>query len=242
MTIRRIDLLLLKYYLIICSFLTAGLFGDVVGIQEGDIIFQEIKNSEGKTFKIAANSSLNHLGLVIKFKGRFYIYESYTKVRKVSFREFVQKGVQRKYVVKRLKDSKEIYTDEAKKKLREEVELFSGKPYDLYLGWGDEKIYSSELIWKVLKNSIGIELVPLKQIKDFNQNHPYVKMILRQRFGNSLPLEEYMVAPNDIYRSTLLETIYSNFTEEDGMEPEKIEMIEKEIEKVKEEIPPEENS
>ena len=34
----------------------------------------------------------------------------------------------------------------------------NNKDYDLYFEWSDDKIYCSELVWKIYKNGADIEL------------------------------------------------------------------------------------
>ena len=42
--------------------------------------------------------------------------------------------------------------------MKNEGEKFKGKNYDLTFEWSDDKIYCSELIWKIYKRSTGIEI------------------------------------------------------------------------------------
>lgn len=67
---------------------------------------------------------------------------------------------------------------------------FDGKEYDAYFEWTDNRIYCSELIWKIYKNVAGIELSKLRELKDFNLQDPRVQKILKERYGNDIPLEE----------------------------------------------------
>ena len=43
-------------------------------------------------------------------------------------------------------------------KLREAARTFEGKPYDLYFEWSDERIYCSELVWKMYQQALGVQL------------------------------------------------------------------------------------
>ena len=50
------------------------------------------------------------------------------------------------------------------KRLKDEGLKFKGKPYDQYFGWSDEKIYCSELVWKMYKSALGMELGKLSDL------------------------------------------------------------------------------
>lgn len=44
------------------------------------------------------------------------------------------------------------------KKMKKVGEKYIGKDYDLYFEWSDSRIYCSELVWKIYKESIGLEI------------------------------------------------------------------------------------
>ena len=68
--------------------------------------------------------------------------------------------------------------------MKHEGEKFKGKKYDIKFEWDDNKIYCSELIWKVYQRSTGIELCKLGKLKDFDFSKPTVKQILK---NNTIP-------------------------------------------------------
>ena len=88
---------------------------------------------------------------------------------------------------------------------------FNNKNYDLYFEWSDDKIYCSELIWKIYKNGAGIELCPLQKLKNFDLKNKIVQTILKERYGNSVPLEENVVAPSQIVDSKIVETVIDTY-------------------------------
>ena len=44
--------------------------------------------------------------------------------------------------------------------MRQVGESFRGRPYDLTFEWSDERIYCSELVWKIYERALGIEIGP----------------------------------------------------------------------------------
>ena len=71
---------------------------------------------------------------------------------------------------------------------------FDGRPYDSYFGWGDDRIYCSELIYNIYRNALGIEIGVTRKLKDFDIAAPLVASALKQRYGEALPLEEVVFA------------------------------------------------
>ena len=182
--------------------------------QEGDILFQEIKNSTSKAIKIVTNSRYTNVGVILKYRNKFIVLESNGIVKRTDLYQFLKRGVNGAYLVKRFKKSKEVLTEEAISKMREASIQFVGKPYDLYYGWGDEKLYSAELVWKFWKEALNLELCPLKKYKDYDLSNPYVKLILSQKFGKDVPIEENAISPKDLLDSMHLETVYPRGTDE----------------------------
>ncbi|GAA4370103.1 hypothetical protein GCM10023185_44350 [Hymenobacter saemangeumensis] len=78
--------------------------------------------------------------------------------------------------------------------------------YDLAFGWTDDRIYCSELIWKVYERGLGRRLGTLQQLKDFDLSHPAVQAKLRERYGRQLPLSEPVISPVSIFNSPELVT------------------------------------
>lgn len=194
----------------ILLFVSGGvpLFSETFRFQEGDIVFQEIKNSTSKAVKIVTNSRYTHAGVILKYKNKFIVLESNGIVRRTDLYQFLKKGVHGAYLVKRFKNPKDVLTEVSLSKMREVSIQFVGKPYDLYYGWGDEKLYAAELVWKFWKEALQLEICPLKKYKDYDLSNPYVKLILSQKFGKDIPLEETVISPKDILQSPHLETVF----------------------------------
>jgi hypothetical protein len=86
---------------------------------------------------------------------------------------------------------------------------FKGRPYDFAFNWSDEKIYCSELVWKIYDRALGIEVGGLRKMKDFDLSSREVQMKLEERYPNGVPLEETVISPQDVFQSDALATVYS---------------------------------
>ncbi|MBT8326761.1 MAG: peptidoglycan peptidase, partial [Bacteroidia bacterium] len=82
---------------------------------------------------------------------------------------------------------------------------FLNKSYDIQFQWSDEKLYCSELVWKIYKRGVGLELGSPKMLKEYNLDSKLVKEQLKLRYGADIPLKDKMISPQDIFESDLLE-------------------------------------
>jgi cell wall-associated NlpC family hydrolase len=124
--------------------------------------------------------------------------------------KWIARGENGHYVIKRLKNADQVLTAETLQKMKREGENFKGKNYDLTFEWSDEKIYCSELIWKVYQRATGIEIGKLEKLSDFNLTHEAVKKKMKERYGDKIPTEEIVISPTAIFNSDLLMTVKSN--------------------------------
>jgi hypothetical protein len=87
------------------------------------------------------------------------------------------------------------------------VKTYKDRPYDPIFSWSDNKMYCSELIWKVYYKSIGIRLGELQRLGEFDLKPSIVRQKLIERYGKHIPYNEQVISPEQIYRSELLETV-----------------------------------
>jgi len=179
------------------------------GLVSGDIIFQTTTSGQSKAIQMATHSPYSHCGVIFFENNKCYVWEAGPVVTKTEFQKFTSRGKDGKYVIKRLKDHHKIMGSE--KSLAKMADLFYKnyyqKPYDLFFGWSDDKIYCSELVWKLYKESAGIEIGKPEKMRDFDLSSPLVQQQLKERYGNNIPLDEQVISPARIYNSDLLETV-----------------------------------
>jgi hypothetical protein len=180
-------------------------------IQNGDIILQTSQSPQCEAVRIATNSKFSHCGIVYNIDGKWFVYEAVQPVKLTAFEDWIEHGKDHKYVVKRLKNADQVLTPAVLQKMKDYSEQFDGKEYDAYFEWTDNRIYCSELVWKIYKNAAGIELSKLRELKDFNLTDTRVQKILKERYGSDIPLDEKVVAPSDLADSALLKTVIDNY-------------------------------
>ena len=95
-------------------------------------------------------------------------------------------------------------------KMKQIGEQFKGKPYDIYFEWSDDKIYCSELVWKIYKQAADIEIGELEQLSYFDITNDIVKAKMKERYGSNIPMGEKVISPAAMFNSYKLITIYIN--------------------------------
>lgn len=190
-------------FVLFFSLLSAACQQDEFQYKTGDIIFQSSKSGQSLAVQLATKSKYSHVAMIIMIEGKPMVFEAVQPVKLTPLKEFIKHGDNKHYVVKRLK--KGIKWNES------EIQSFMtntlNKNYDIYFNWGDNEWYCSELVWKFYKRLANIELSTLRYLESFDLTHPEVKRILRQRYGKKIPLKEQVVAPSDIFDSSLLVTV-----------------------------------
>jgi uncharacterized protein YycO len=176
-------------------------------LQNGDIIFQTSLSTQSKDIQLATKSKYSHCGLIFKEGNQYYVYEAVQPVKKTPLDKWIKRGKNGEYVVKRLKNADEILTNEVLTQMKNIGTSLYGKNYDLTFEWNDDKIYCSELIWKIYKRGANIEVGELQKLGDFDLSNEQVKQKIQQRYGNNFPKNEPVISPIAIFDSPLLETI-----------------------------------
>lgn len=176
-------------------------------LKNGDIIFQTSKSAQSKAIQIATGSKYSHMGIIYKQGYKYYVYEAVQPVQLTPLQEWIVRGEKQHYVVKRLKNADEVLNEAALNKMKEVGEQYKGKSYDIYFEWSDDKIYCSELVWKIYKQATGIEIGSLQDLKSFDLENEIVLAKLRERYGNNIPLDEQVISPERMFQSEKLQTI-----------------------------------
>lgn len=178
--------------------------------QDGDIIFQTSKSNQSKAIQLATKSKYSHMGIIYFQEGKPFVFEATQPVKITPMQEWIDRGEDALFVVKRLKNANNILTPKAKQKMKQVGEEYVGKNYDIYFEWADDRIYCSELVWKIYKKACGIEVGKLEKLKDFDLSSVPVKAKLAERYGNNIPMEELVISPESIYQSDKLITVFKN--------------------------------
>lgn len=200
------------YYIIISLvvFISCQSKGDFDRFRNGDIIFQTSMSSQSKAIQIATGSKYSHMGIVYKQGDRFVVYEAVQPVKLTPLKDWIKRGENAHYVVKRLKNADKFLTESKLVKMKHVGEKYMGKNYDLYFEWSDSRIYCSELVWKIYKYGAGVEIGKLEKLSDFDLTHKAVKQKIKERYGDKIPKDGIVISPASMYNSDKLVTVFKN--------------------------------
>ena len=179
-------------------------------LENGDIIFQVSLTPQSKAVKLATKSQYSHVGIIFKDEDSWMVYEAIQPVTKTPLKEWIERGENGHYVLKRLKNSKKVLNSEVIEKMKAIGEENMGKDYDIYFNWSDVEMYCSELVWKIYDQAADIRIGELKQLKDLDLTSESVQTILSERYGTAIPLEGKIIAPSGLFDSDKLRVVDQN--------------------------------
>jgi hypothetical protein len=178
-------------------------------LKEGDIIFQESHSSQSRAIQLATKSRYTHVGMIFKQNNQWMVLEAVQPVRYTPVKAFIARSTKGHFAVKRLINADEALTPQTIEKMKQLGKSMLGKNYDLYFEWSDSKIYCSELVWKIYDRILHVEVGKLAKLKEFDLSSPLVKAMMKQRYGNKIPLDEPVISPEAMFQSELLMTVYA---------------------------------
>ncbi|ADP17925.1 hypothetical protein AXYL_04610 [Achromobacter xylosoxidans A8] len=124
-------------------------------VQTGDLVFQQSRSAQSLAIQQATHSPYSHMGMIVMRQGAPYVLEAAASVSYTPLEQWAAQGERGHYVIKRLRDDARL-TPAARTQLANAGAAFVGKPYDLVFAWSDDRIYCSELVWKVYQRALGV--------------------------------------------------------------------------------------
>ena len=173
-------------------------------LMEGDILFQISTSGQGKAIQLATNSPYSHCGILFRENNEWMVFEGVQPVKKTALNEWIAQGVKQHVVVKRLKNAQAVLTPQVKNHMKATATKFIGKNYDLTFTWNDDRMYCSELVYKIYERGAGIAVGKLQKLREFDLSNPIVKAKLVERYGTKIPLDEPVISPGAIFTDTNL--------------------------------------
>lgn len=173
-------------------------------VKDGDVIFQTSRSSQSLAIQKATHSRFSHMGVIFSRDGRPYVLEASATVRFTPLNEWIARGKDSAYVVKRLRTP---LTQTQINKLRNAARPLEGRSYDPTFEWSDARIYCSELVWKIYNRALDVEIGKLQRLADFDLSDPAVRAKMKERYGNAVPMDETVISPAVMYDSPLLQVV-----------------------------------
>ena len=175
--------------------------------RDGDIIFHTSRSTQSLAIQRATGSRYSHMGIILHRGGKPFVFEAISTVQYTPLERWIARGNGGHYVIKRLEHASKLLTPDALERLRKAAIRFKGRPYDLTFEWSDDRIYCSELVWKLYDRVLGIRIGELEKLRDFNLTDPAVRSKMRERYGDRIPMDEPVISPASMFESSRLVTV-----------------------------------
>jgi uncharacterized protein YycO len=196
-----------KFYLFMVIIITLLSCGNNDIFKNGDIILHTSKSNQSKMIQDVTESKYSHVGIIYIKDDEIYVLEAVQPVKITPLNEFINRGIDSKYTVVRY--NKDL-TENQLKKMFEYGYSQLGKNYDLKFEWSEDKMYCSELIYKIYE-SAGIKLCDINKFSDYDISSNEVQNEINRRYKTKININEPVVTPVDLYKTSSVHTIYSNY-------------------------------
>ena len=157
--------------------------------REGDIIFQTVKNERTTLLEHLSESPINHCGIVVARDSNLYVLHVDRTVTLTPLHTFMRHGEKGEYTLMRA-------TNET---MKIDYKKYMLAEYDQQMLMGNNRYYSSELVYDIFKNDLGIELCQPRPISEYHIDG-IVEFLQSCRIRPNQPI----ITPADIYNSDKL--------------------------------------
>jgi Permuted papain-like amidase enzyme, YaeF/YiiX, C92 family len=181
-------------------------------LQNGDLIFHKSLGNQALAIAEAQGSPYTHMGVVFKDGENWFVYEAIQPVKKTPIRDWVRRGKDRHFVVKRVRAEVLDMSDaQNQRALKAEVLSQFGRDYDIFFQWSDDRTYCSELVFKAYFRALNLGVGAIQATGSLNLDGPNIRKMIQEReklMGKPIDLEEPIVTPVSMLQSEFLELIY----------------------------------
>lgn len=161
-------------------------------VEVGDVLFHESTSSQAVHIKAATGSRYTHVAIVVQAGDSPVVLEAVQPVKLTALSTWIDRGVHDHYAWRR---PTRPLSQEEKSRVATMGMRWVGRDYDSDFSWTDDRLYCSELVYKVLRDAVGIEVGRLRKVSDFDVDDPILRSALEAR-GIGLDLE--VLSPADM--------------------------------------------
>lgn len=129
-----------------------------VEIKDGDIIFQTSKSEQSRPIQIATKSIYSHCGIIYKKGNDLYVYEAVGPVKLTPLKQWIARGKNNSYVIKRLKNSEKLITPDVLSKMKKLEINLKANPMILRLNGLITRYIAQNLFEKYINEVLVLKL------------------------------------------------------------------------------------
>jgi hypothetical protein len=172
-------------------------------LESGDLVFETSSSAQSAAIQWASASRWSHVGIVDAEGGKPVVIEALGKVSRTPWDAWSRRARRAgAYLVLRPHG----LTAAQRQAAAEQARTFLGRPYDPRFGWGDERIYCSELVVKAYERGAGISYGRRQRLGDLRLVG--IEKAAEKRWGGPIPKDLVLVTPASLVEDTRLARVY----------------------------------
>ncbi len=172
-------------------------------VRAGDLVFETSTSSQSRAIRWATRSPWSHVGIVDVAEDGTYVVEALGRVSRTPWSAWRRRAA-------RGGDLLVLRPRGVPSPLRaaavERAKAFLGRRYDPRFGWGDDRIYCSELVVKAYERAAGVSFGRRERLKDLRIFG--LRGAIEQRWGGPVPEDLVLVTPASIAEDARLDRVY----------------------------------
>jgi hypothetical protein len=172
-------------------------------LRDGDLVFQRSTSAQSVAVAEATGSEYTHVGVVLRRDGKVMVLEAVEPVKLTPIGDWIAHG-EGPAVARRLKEPDRVLTAEVIAKMNALADDWLGVHYDARFAWTDDRLYCSELAWKLYDRAAGVRLSEPRPLRSYRLDGQAAQSLARKRYPEGLPLDELVVSPGDLADSPAL--------------------------------------
>jgi hypothetical protein len=172
-------------------------------LESGDLVFETSSSAQSAAIQWASASRWSHVGIVDVEGGKPVVIEALGTVSRTPWEAWSRRARRGgAYLVLRPHG----LTAAQRRAAAEQARTFLGRPYDPRFGWGDDRIYCSELVVKAYERGAGISYGRRQRLGDLRLAG--IEKAAEKRWGGPIPKDLVLVTPASLVEDTRLARVY----------------------------------
>ncbi len=174
-----------------------------LAVRTGDLVLETSSSSQSWAIRWATRSPWSHVGIVDVGPDGTYVVEALGRVSRTPWRAWRRRASRGgDLLVLRPRGVPEPLRAAAV----ERAKGFLGRRYDPRFGWGDDRLYCSELVVKAYERAAGVSFGRRERLGDLRLLG--LRRAVEERWGGPVPEDLVLVTPASIAEDARLERVY----------------------------------
>jgi cell wall-associated NlpC family hydrolase len=177
--------------------------GAAPALEPGDLVFETSRSTQSAAIQWATRSRWSHVGIVDVASDGTFVVEALGRVTRTPWRAWRRRALHGgDILVLRPRDVPAGRRAAAV----ERAKALLGRRYDARFGWGDDRIYCSELVVKAYERAAGIGFGRRERLGDLRLLG--IESAAERRWGGKLPKDLVLVTPASVAEDPRLARVH----------------------------------